>query len=64
MRDERAMAILDELSDEAVTELAAAWQVAVERQDREIEDAIDGSLSLLPRLVRTRVMKILTGGPR
>lgn len=60
--DEQARGILQELPDEAVDQLVAAWRDAVRRQDAEVDAAIDGSLSLLPRLVRRRVTKILTRG--
>lgn len=60
--DERARDILEHLPDEAVEQLLAAWHTAVTRQDAEVDAAIEGSLSLLPRLVRRRVMKILTRG--
>lgn len=60
--DERARVILDQLPDEAVHQLAEAWRDAVRSQDAEVDAAIDGSLSLLPRLVRRRVTKILTRG--
>lgn len=60
--DDRARGILDEVPDEGVDQLLAAWQGAVQRQDAEVDQAIEGSLSLLPGLVRRRVMKILTRG--
>lgn len=60
--DERARGILADLPDEAVDQLATAWWAAVQHQDDEVDAAIEGSLSLLPRLVRRRVTKILTRG--
>lgn len=60
--DQRARGIVDDLPDEAVQQLLEAWRGAVRRQDAEVDAAIEGSLSLLPRLVRRRVMKILTRG--
>ena len=60
--DRRARGIVEELPDEAVEQLLQAWHAAVRRQDAEVDAAIEGSLSLLPRLVRRRVMKILTRG--
>lgn len=60
--DDRARGIVAELPDEGVAQLLAAWRAAVARQDTEVDAAIEGSLSLLPRLVRRRVMKILTRG--
>lgn len=58
--DDHSRGIVDNLPDAAVDQLATAWQAAVRRQDDEVDAAIEGSLSLLPRLVRRRVMKILT----
>lgn len=62
--DERAGRILGDLPDEGAEQLLDAWRAAVRRQDAEVDAAIEGSLSLLPRLVRRRVMKILTRGRR
>lgn len=62
--DERARAILEHAPDAAVDQLRDAWCTAVQRQDREVDDAIEGSLSLLPRILRKRVLKILTRGRR
>lgn len=60
--DHHARDIVGGMSDAAVTQLADAWDAAVRRQDQEVDAAIEGSLSLLPKLLRRRVMKILTRG--
>lgn len=62
--DQRAREILDGVPDTAVAQLHEAWQEAVRRQDGEVDAAIEGSLSLLPRILRKRVLKILTRGRR
>ncbi len=62
--DQRARTILERLPDDAAGQLLAVWHAAVQRQDREVDDAIEGSLSLLPRILRKRVLKILTRGRR
>lgn len=60
--DSRARTILDGLPDTAADELLTAWRAAVQRQEGEVDAAIDGSLSLLPSILRKRVLKILTRG--
>lgn len=60
--DHRARTILHDLPDEATEQLHAAWCAAVLRQDREVDAAIEGAVSLLPRILRKRVLKILTRG--
>lgn len=62
--DGRARTILEHAPDAAIVQLHDAWCAAVQRQDREVDDAIEGSLSLLPRILRKRVLKILTRGRR
>lgn len=62
--DPRAGTILDELPDAAAEELLTAWRAAVQRQEHEVDAAIEGSLSLLPSILRKRVLKILTRGRR
>lgn len=62
--DPRARTILDELPDAAAEELLTAWRAAVQHQDDEVDAAIEGSLSLLPGILRKRVLKILTRGRR
>lgn len=60
--DRRARALVEGLPDEAVDQLATAWRGAVRQQDDEVDAAIEGSLSLLPRVVRRRVLRVLTRG--
>lgn len=62
--DPRARTIVEELPDGAAQELLTAWRAAVQRQDDEVDAAIEGSLSLLPSILRKRVLKILTRGRR
>lgn len=62
--DQRARTILEDLPDDAAVQLLAAWHAAVQRQDREVDAAIEGAISLLPRILRKRVLKILTRGRR
>lgn len=62
--DGRARTILEQAPDAAAAQLHDTWCAAVQRQDREVDDAIEGSLSLLPRILRKRVLKILTRGRR
>ena len=60
--DQRARTILADLSDDAAGQLLSAWRAALRRQDREVDAAIEGAVSLLPRILRRRVLKILTRG--
>lgn len=62
--DERAAAVVAGLPPTGLAALEAAWDGAVARQERELDEAIEGSLSLLPRLVRGRVVKLLRRGRR
>lgn len=60
--DERARTILEGLPEDATEQLHTAWRAAVRQQDREVDAAIEGAVSLLPRILRRRVLKILTRG--
>lgn len=60
--DGRARAVVEALDDHAADQLLAAWQEAVARQDAEVDDAVEGSLSLVPRLLRKQVLRVLTRG--
>lgn len=60
--DQRARTILRDLPDEATEQLHTAWRAAVQQQDREVDAAIEGAVSLLPRILRKRVLRILTRG--
>lgn len=60
--DGRAAAVAASLDDQAARQLLAAWHGAVDQQDAEVDDAIEGSLSLVPRLLRKRVLHVLTRG--
>ncbi len=53
---------VQELNDEAATQLLRAWRIAVEHQDAAVEQAVEGSLSLVPRLLRRQVLRVLGGG--
>lgn len=57
--DARAAATVRDLPDEGRRSLQAAWEAALEAQERELDRAIEGSLSLLPRIVRGQVMRLL-----
>lgn len=50
------------LSDAAAAQLLAAWRDAIVQQDAAVDAAVEGSLSLVPRLLRKRVLHILTRG--
>lgn len=60
--DGRARAVVEGLDDPAAQRLLHAWEGAVARQDAEVDEAVEGSLSLVPRLLRKRVLHILTRG--
>lgn len=60
--DDRAAGIVRGLPRDAAAQLLTAWRAAVARQDREVDAAIEGSLSLVPGLLRRRVLKVLTRG--
>lgn len=57
-------ATVEGLGDEAADQLLAAWEAAVAQQDAAVEAAVEGSLSLVPRLLRRQVLRVLTGGHR
>lgn len=62
--DDRAAAAVAEIPDAAVAALVAAWDAAVARQDADLRAAVDDGLSLLPRPLRSRVVKALTPSDR
>ena len=60
--DGAARTVAAGLDDAATALLLAAWHRAVAEQDAEVDAAIEGSLSLVPRLLRRRVLAVLTRG--
>ena len=60
--DARAAATVRALPEEARESLQTAWEGALRAQERELDRAIEGSLSLLPRLVRGQVLRLLRRG--
>jgi hypothetical protein len=60
--DDAARRVLDQLGTEHVETLAATFADARERQSRQLDEAIDNGLRLVPRLVRPAVTKILFAG--
>lgn len=60
--DGRARSVVQDLDDDAARQLLTAWQGAIARQDAEVDDAVEGSLSLVPRLLRKQVLRVLNRG--
>ena len=60
--DGTARTTVADLDDAAATQLLQAWEAAVARQDRAVDEAVEGSLSLVPRLLRRQVLRVLTRG--
>lgn len=57
-----ARTTVEALDDDAASALLAAWRTAVAQQDAAVETAVEGSLSLVPRLLRRQVLRVLSGG--
>ncbi len=57
-----ARTTVEALDDEAAAQLLRAWERAVARQDAAVDEAIEGSLSLVPRLLRGQVLRVLKRG--
>jgi hypothetical protein len=57
-----ARAVVADLDEVAAAALLTAWRTAVAQQDAEVDAAIEGSLALVPRLLRRRVLAVLTRG--
>ena len=60
--DGRARTVVQALDDAAARQLLSAWEGAIAQQDAEVDEAVEGSLSLVPRLLRKQVLRVLTRG--
>lgn len=58
------VAFLRRFDDEELTRLVEAVERAQRRRDQQLERAIDDGLTLVPKLLRRPVVKVLQGGGR